>query len=182
MKTLQKVGVVYLFTTIMALGIYGCCVRELKITGTQTIRMSHLDNALQNFRDTVKGPFAILVEYDVERTASSILDAGLMQTAYAWSCDYSNQNDFDEATLRISCDRAFLLDGVRIEPHSDFIRHEALLANTYFQQFMAHCSIYFRQAFLDRAVFERDVYTFRVYVETTDGLQLEKSISLFLDL
>ncbi len=182
MKMLLKAGGIYLFLAILAVGIYGCCIRELKISGAQTIRMFHLDNDLQNFRDTVKGPFGILVQYDVERIASLPIDAGLMQMAYALSCDYSNQNDFDEATLRISCDRAFLLDGVRIDPHSDFIRHEALLASTYFQQYLADCSIYFRQEFLDRAVFDRDVYTFRVYVETTDGLQLEKSISLFMDL
>lgn len=177
MKTIIKALTVYFLFTAVSVLIYGCCSREFRITEILEIKAFPLQGGSPAPIDTVRGEF-----YIVAQLASPMVyylpETGFFSPAYGLSCDDILINDIDSSSFRFSCDRAFLLDGILLPPGSDFGSHPLL------QRYInsGEISIWFESAFLEQAVFEKDFYTFSMQARTTDGLDMEQTIQLFMDL
>ena len=130
--------------------------------------------------DTVRTPFSLRASFETE-IADAGLSLGLIQQAYATSCEYQYLNKLDISTLEITCDKAFQYDGNSIAAGENFSDISTLDIQS-FEFYNAELEILFPQAFLDNAVFESADHTFTLSVKTSNDLSLNNDASAYIDL
>ena len=106
---------------------------------------------------------------------------GLTTTALATTCAQENLNLILENTIKVSCDKDFVFDGVTYEANSDFSQIEEL--EVVVNQFRgSHMTVTFPQEFLDKVEFPNEFINFKIETDTDDGLSLASEIELEIDL
>ena len=178
MKKINKAILFYISLIVFSVVIQSCCTQEYTIIGNGTIESYSTDEFTPVI--IVTKPFQIIWSYEVSIIGFRS-DIGLATTALATTCAQENLNVILENTIKISCDKPFIYDGVTYEVGADFSQIEELIidANQFRGSFM---EVTFPQEFLDKVEFPNEMVNFNIVAETDDGLALENEIELEIDL
>lgn len=174
-------SIILLFITSAGLVILqGCCDKQAKIVGNGA--MSIIDD---NYRilDTISNSFTILIEPEIE-VAGTLHDIqlGLMTSAYATSCDYEFTNRLLTDEIVITSTRDFIFEGETISANSNFINLAGItsyiieIGETY------QLIISFDSSFIENAEFVPGDYTLSVDVTTEEGIILQNSALVYVEL
>ena len=177
MKKVSKAVFFYAALLLFSVAIQSCCTQNYKIIGNGDFTARTLDYAII---DTITSEFMLSAIFESE-DIGMLDDFSIIQTSFATSCEYSYANFIDLSTLEISCNKDFVIDGVTIISGTNFIVDEDL-GVTYSEYSGTELDIIFTQAFLDRVVFEKENYTFKINTSTDDGLEIENEVSLEMNL
>lgn len=177
MKNLEKAIVFYFGLILLSLIIQSCCNTDYKITGDGQLKAYQLDYVEI---DTVQSEFMLISYFDAE-VVGMIDDFSIIPSAYAVSCDYYYINSLDKSTTRLTLDKDIMLNGDTLMAGTNLIEIAGIEFETG-PSYDAHMDIKLTQSFLDQVIFEKEAYTFKVNISTDDGLELENSVVLEMDL
>ena len=170
----------YLTFLLVSIVLYSCCSDTYQIRSFQSLSIYNLNNNQKNQENTVVGEFVIEAQFTDTTPIASNFKETFIQSAYATSCDEEYLNQLVNESLIIKLDKDFVYNGNTVNALSNLYEIPQLKNNIVF----GYNAIYinFLNEFIDNAIFENQEYTFTVYIETNDGLQLEKQISVAINL
>lgn len=178
MKNLSKAVSFYLLLMTTAVVIQSCCSDTYRIIGNGV--MSVYEFGTIEELDTVRTPFVLSTEFDVE-LISSLAPNGLINGAYATSCEQTFVNSLDASSFKITCDKSFEFNGETYDANENFKDLGTLQIET-FEFYGASITITFNQAFLNDATFQQGDHTFSIEITTSNDLVLENEVNTYLDL
>ena len=179
MKKITKAFLFYFSLLGFAIFVQSCCNQEFRIIGSGNISANAIIQDQFQQITIVEGEFYLSINYDYE-VAFNDYSVGILSTAMATSCIEKVVNPLVESSLKISCDKDFVYDGVAITANSDFSQTPELRNEIYSEY--TYANIYFDQPFLDKAVFDNEEYTFKIEINTDDGVELMNEITLTMNL
>ena len=173
-KRISYLIVFYSLLILSAIVFQSCCQGSVRIVGNGTMEIF---NSALNSGDDITGPFAIYVY--PETVISDIGEFGLMNSAYALSCDYPYDNNIVPNSIALTCDKAFEFDGMTIVAGTDLLDLDGVEvpAISNFDQ-TNEVLIEFTSIFIDQVVFEGVEHTFTISMSTNDGLDILNSASV----
>ena len=175
MKKIYK-GILFWASLIFASVILqSCCTNDITIIGSGEIFAIQLDNHRQ---DTIRNEFNITLLVELE-FASNLTEVGFISTANALQCSDNYVNYFLEDTFKLSCDKAFFWNGVRIDPGLNILNLVGITSDI--SKELGNISIQFTSEFLDVSEFEVGFHTFQIEIETSDQIKIKNEVSSFLD-
>lgn len=183
MKKAIKALIFYFGIIAISLIWDGCIEIEARIVGSGT-HINAYGPDIFNYLDTINTPFYIEIQYEVQEVATIPQNTGFINHAYGlWPKYYHNiNNPVLLESVEIVSNKEFSLAKNVINPNVDFINSVGIEPHWLSVELMEVLRITFDQEFLDLASFKKEHYTFTIYAETTDGIPLENSITLFMDL
>ncbi len=175
----KVIRAIFFCTSLISISviIQSCCTDKYKIIGNGTIQI--LDTSTFTNVDTIRAPFSINMLFESE--IAGLFQTGLIQSAYATSCEYVFENPADLNTFEIKSNKGFTYDGQMIEADSDFSNLSNLRVEV-FDYFGGELQVHFNQAFLDLTIFDQDDFTFSIKIKTEDDLELSNDVSVFIEL
>lgn len=169
------------YVLILAGGlIQSCCEEEFIITGGgELIAYDSLGLDV----DTVRGEFTLSAQFNVEQTiASSMLD-DLSKNAYATSCAVVYRNSLAENSFTLTLDKSFIYQGDTIASGENLLLLDHIIPRFETGSLSsASASFQFMESFFEDAEFAPGFYTFMVDGSTTDDVQLNNTIELYINL
>ena len=176
MKSPKLKALLGLYIFMMAMGlVQSCCSSEVIITGGGEL-FPH--TTLGYEVDTVTGPFSLSGYFEVDRTTASNLTSGFSNSAYAFSCGISYLNAL-ENSFQLTLDKPFIYNGDTIIAGENILELDKVI-----ELFEAEAreTIHFSEDFLSLTEFEPGDYTFNLNGHTTDGIDLNSSVELYIKL
>lgn len=169
MKLLTKVSLILLLMSLYSILMKSCICRDIdeyKIIGLNDLTILQISGLEALEVDTITGVFSLNAEAEIEIAATAIPDFSLFSNAYATSCDIEILNPFDENTLTLTSDKDFTFDTQLIPANTDFLQLEGIAYQTDYSA----VRVSFSNDFINKADFDNTDYTFRLTIETEDGL------------
>lgn len=183
-KKLSVFVKMYVSFTLLSAVSYSCCPEQIfQIRSFDRLSVYELTTETSSGPATVvTDEFFILAIFSPNTTTSFNVNFDFTAKAYA-AIDCFNDtflNRLNEESLIVSLDKDFVFDGETITADSNLTEIKEIKNNLAFSY--DNVDVYFLNEFLEKAQFENQEYTFTVYIETTDGLQLEKQVSVTINL
>lgn len=182
MNKTRKIITFYLFIIAFSLIVESCCTNENRIIGKGLISAWDLATQLQIEDNIVTGPFSLRSNYEVEVVTGQLQNASFINTAYGTTCDEVMLNQLQSDQIEIRSDKDFVFMNNTVPANTNFIALDSLEYHADALLGLAFSEIAFTENFINNVEFENENYTFTVKIPTTDGLTLENSITLFMDL
>ncbi len=167
-------GFLLFFLTFSALFSSCCKETQYRIVDLEPIVVLHT-------RNNLNGEVERELAERIERTFSfEVLTENELVSprTYSGNCGTSFENNLLLHTLSLSCDRPFYFDSRIVEADFNFIRLEGISVPLSADGVL----IFFEDDFVNRADFLDDAYTFKLQIETQDGLQLSSELTIPVDL
>ena len=176
-KRISHLVILYTFLFGTAIFVQSCCNDEDTITivgnGTMEIFNSSTNGNVPVEGD-ITGAFVVFVTPETE--ISDVTEFGLMNSAYAVSCDFEFANNIQLESLVLTCDKSFELGDLTIEAGTDLLNFDGVVVPSVSNlRLSAEVLITFTNTFTDQAVFEESVHTFTINMSTDDGLDIVNS-------
>ncbi|WP_378181956.1 hypothetical protein [Aquimarina sp. SS2-1] len=173
----------YVAFTLVSVIAYSCCPEQtFQLQSFESLEIFQL--ATQDIQDpvtTVTDEFTLLARFGENTFTTATIDFNFITSAFATSCDNDTfLNRLNEESLVVSLDKEFIYDGNTIPANSNLIDITEIANKT--EVFYDLIQITFLNDFLEKSQFENQEYTFTLYVETTDGFEFEKQVSVTLNL
>lgn len=166
----------FLILFSLALVFESCCTDTFRITGNGSLFA--YDSVYTNL-DTIKGEFILTSQFETSVVAN-FNDFSLIPSAHATTCERNFENTLIESTLKLSTDKAFVFDNESIEADTDFSFLKEVTFNNGYD--LGYIELTITQDFIDKVDFQHDEMTFKVEIQTDDGLDLANEITLSIDL
>lgn len=173
----KALALLYSFIFISAL-IQSCCTNTYKIGSTSTIEAFY-QNEFNMPLDTAKKAFVIEARFEAERTVA-VSSSGIVSQATATSCAQNFLNTLDSESFKLTLDREFEFDSTKIAVGDNLLDLPGI--ETEFNVEWGHVSINISEEFTNNSIVSQGDYLFLIKGETSDGVQLEAALNLFLDL
>ena len=179
MKRFSQLVFFYAVLFSSAIFIQSCCLGEHNITGNGSLSI------VEGFGtpvDTLSGPFRVVLEPTLT-LSDSFKDLSLLHTSYAVTCDNPIENRIDVSSVEVILDQSITLSGDPIDMEANLIGRQGVtfVDGDYSGGFL-ELTIEFDQSFMDNVVFETNEYEFTVRMSTDDGVDIENSASVFVQL
>lgn len=187
MKKIAKAIVILVLVSIYSLIIEGCLCppEDLKIIGLEEIEVASWIDSTYVRTDTIYGIFYLITTTESEIAFNPIQDLSLMSSAYAISCDPDNYlNTLEESSFKLTCDTDFVYDNQIISAGTDYAQTEELEVRISppYDYGGAEIQVIFGEDFMNKAEFQNTDYTFKIEIETDDGLNLMAEKILIMNL
>lgn len=177
MRKISKAVFFYLSLILISLVIQSCCNSEYIINGDGELRAYQLDYTQI---DTIDSEF-LLISYFASEVIGMNNDFSIIPTSYATSCDYAFSNSLDKSTAELTLDKDIVFDNETITAGTNIISSTGITFDNG-ASYGAEMEIKFTQEFLDKVVFQKESYIFKVNISTDDGVELEHELSLEMNL
>jgi len=179
MKLIKKLIILYSLVFFLTLIIQSCCKESFRIVGKGDIgAYTEYYNPLNKI-DTVKGEF--LINWSLElRTASLPNTFGIVQSCYATSCAETFENEILESSFTINCNKDFKYDNMEISAGTNFSDLNNLIINI--SKKWGGIEIKFPNDFIILADFDKGDYEFDVNISTTDDVEFENKLNIYIDI
>ena len=177
MKKIAQVSGILLFSLFIAVFFESCCTDKYRIIGNGELVAYDSEYAQI---ETISTAFRLENRYDTEIAASS-KSLGLINSAYATTCEYHYVNAITESSITLSADKDFIYKTDTIFANTDILSIEDL-DFVYHQDWGPSVEIRFNDDFISNAIFEKSNYTFKLTSKSDNDLEFESEVSLMMDL
>ncbi len=183
MKRLKQVVLFYVMIFSTAIFIQSCCLGDHQITDSGAIVINEGLLLGPEFPvDTISGPFSVVLEPGLT-LSDNFQDLGIVNSAYAITCDNPIENRIDLNTVELTLDKAITLDGAQIPGGTTLIgRQGVTIMDGDYSGMGFRLTVQFDQSFLDNVVFDSNRYDFTLKMSTDDQVDLEGTVSAFVPL
>ncbi len=173
---MKKLVLSFILLLVLALTFESCCTDTFRITGEG--EMYAYDMAYESL-DSIEGEFILSVQYQTT-VVGYFNDFSLIPSAYATTCEKNFENMLVESSLKLSTDKAFVFDNSTIEADTDFSFLDEIDVDIITD--FGGVELTFTQDFIDKVNFQDTEMTFKIEIQTDDGLDLENEKTLLIDL
>lgn len=175
LRALLALYAFFLMTSV----IQSCCTETYRIGAKNYISIYDLQDNSELRSDTVRRPFILNAMFEAE-WVSAYRDNGLSNQAYATSCKNVFLNTLDKESFSLTLNKSFVFQTDTILAGTNILDFEQILTKFDVQYGLVY--ITFPETFLNQSDFDEAQYNFKISGQTSDGLDLESNIELFLKL
>jgi hypothetical protein len=170
------------YVLILAGGlIQSCCEEEFAIKGQGNMRALFVNSngGWSPHGDTIRSPFILSTGFQSEYVRQVSIGS-VMSSAYAFSCGTIFLNELDSETLVLTVDKSFLLGNDTVPAFQNLLPVEGLEKEVTPE--WGNVFVTFSKEFLDQAKFDHGIHTFKMTGTTTDGIDLQAELKVYLKL
>lgn len=175
-----------LFMNLSSVLIYSCCEDNYRVLFDQTevSFFSYAGETTSQVTDTITTAFSYGLSAELELITLNELGGGLLNSAYATSCDYSVSNSLVRATAIISVDKPIMIGGQEFAAGENLMDLSERFSEDIFTAYVGEhdLGIYFLDPIMANIEFPADDYEFHTYVETTEGDVIERRDRIYISL
>jgi len=173
LNNITRVLSIFSFTLILSVILFSCCTERILITEGGNLYMASQLTA----PDVVNEPFSLINEFEIEYVNQEHKNFGLINSAWASSCDLNYENEIDRTSLELTLDKDFVLD------NETFVAGTNLLTLDQFTRDIsgAFVNMYIDPQFFTDAIFDTGDHTFTFSADIEGGLSVESSLTLNLN-
>ncbi|KAA3622981.1 MAG: hypothetical protein DWQ02_25255 [Bacteroidetes bacterium] len=176
MKLVKRALLFFSLLLATSVIIQSCCETNITIVGNGSMFISQNDN---NRQDTIRSEFRIVLYLEMDY-ANNLGGSGIISSAYATQCMEFLVNTMNRESLKLTCDRDFLFEGMVIEAGTDFLNEEIM--PVLFHDEGGEIYIFLNNEYLNSAQFETGDHEFSIEIETSDGAVFTNQQSAWLEL
>ena len=181
MKKIRTIFIFYFAIIFSSIIIQSCCNGSYHIVDAGEIRAYSIDSLSIREADTISGLFFLEEQFEVE-LASIDYPSLINSTMASIDCGYEFDNSIDLDKVNISCDKDFNFEQQNVIAGTDFSDIDGIRISASNYEEWSTLEIHFLEDFINNVEFENQHHTFTIKSQTTDGLDLEVQITLFIDL
>lgn len=176
MKKYLRIMIILTVTFICSIFLESCCHESFQIIGSGELKAYEIGQRTEI--DTISGEFLLVAKYQ-SKISSNFKQFRMFNSAYALSCEENFENSLVDSTLKLSADKEFIYNNETIPANSNFSSIAEL--DIHLSEY-GYTQIFFQDKFLNNVEFQNTDYTFKIYIRTSDNLELENEITLEIDL